>query len=387
MKDSWRSSFQDRLNEYELDVPADYAVSGRRVVWPWLLASAAAVAAVFLLLPGRKKSPDLQYPSAFMGEQPVTLLAEKLSRPRAIPESSRRHLSQSPDFISSSLLLENPVETPSFPQRDDVPARDDDMPETLAESTPQTTTGQHAFWPEEPDNPARRWSAQLFTQFQTRNGFASAGLPANQTTSSTPPYDIGEIEVLANALSNAIYANAFSEKDEWFKTLENYLWDYDLPIKAGLSLRYQITPVFGLESGMDYSFHHGRGQKVPGTLQQETRSYSFHYIGIPLKASLRLGQWNRLQAYATAGAEAEWLAAGCFVSKDGQKTVAVCVNEHPFQYSLMGAAGIDVNLSSRLSLYAEPGVSWHFAMKGTLPSYYREHPFSFDLRTGLRFTL
>ena len=188
-------------------------------------------------------------------------------------------------------------------------------------------------------------------------------------------------------MSNTIYASAFSKPEEWFTTLEDYLWNYDLPVKAGLSLRYQITPLFWLESGLEYSFHHARGQKIAGNKQQEARSYSFHYIGFPLKASLRLAQWNRIQAYTTVGAEAEWLAAGSFISKDSQKTVAVRINEHPFQYALMGAAGIDLGLTSRLSLYAEPGLSWHFPMKGTLPSYYREHPLSFDLRAGLRFEL
>ena len=43
MRDSWKTSFQDRLGEYELDVPEAAAVAGHRVAWPWILAAAAAV--------------------------------------------------------------------------------------------------------------------------------------------------------------------------------------------------------------------------------------------------------------------------------------------------------------------------------------------------------
>ena len=53
----------------------------------------------------------------------------------------------------------------------------------------------------------------------------------------------------------------------------------------------------------------------------------------------------------------------------------------------MGAAGIDFGLTRHFSLYVEPGLAWHFEPAGNLPNYYREHPLSFDLRAGLRFTL
>ena len=54
---------------------------------------------------------------------------------------------------------------------------------------------------------------------------------------------------------------------------------------------------------------------------------------------------------------------------------------------LLGAAGAEYLFNRRVSLYAEPGVAYHFKPGGELPNYYREHPWSFDFRIGLRFRL
>ena len=55
MKDTWTQAFQERLGDYELDVPVPAGVPGRRRILPWLTAAAAAAAlALLLLLPGRR---------------------------------------------------------------------------------------------------------------------------------------------------------------------------------------------------------------------------------------------------------------------------------------------------------------------------------------------
>ena len=58
----------------------------------------------------------------------------------------------------------------------------------------------------------------------------------------------------------------------------------------------------------------------------------------------------------------------------------------PVLWSLNAAAGIQVNLSSNLGLYAEPGVSYHFDDGSSVETIYKDRPFDFVMTFGARFS-
>ena len=63
------------------------------------------------------------------------------------------------------------------------------------------------------------------------------------------------------------------------------------------------------------------------------------------------------------------------------------VSIRPLQFSVNGAIGVEFNLSCRFSIYAEPGIGYYFDNGSSLPTYYRDKPFSFNLNVGLKFNI
>ena len=58
----------------------------------------------------------------------------------------------------------------------------------------------------------------------------------------------------------------------------------------------------------------------------------------------------------------------------------------PLVWSLNASAGLQINLPGSFGIYAEPGVSYHFADNTMVKSIYTEHPFDFVLTFGARFS-
>ena len=378
MKDPWIQAFQDRMGDFELDVPVP-PIARKRKVWPLFVAAgaAAAAAALLLLLPGHRTSLSPQ-PLGLPGERQTALMAEALPEARPLKALYRR---KSPEaaFVNPTVAFQetilNEQEAVESTVNDEAGDRHEsinDHPVIVAEDL----TPEQEWWQTEEPTP-HRTAGGFSTKVHVGNTFfpqASkqtvdpTGIAYFHEQTAKASQDIYEATLNGNLSSNYSAGSVFEPQ-----------WNCRLPIKAGLSIRYQITPVFGVESGLEYSYHYAE------TTDQTAR---FHFIGIPVNVSARLVQWGRrLQVYTTLGEETEWLVAGRYESHDAGSYNTTDIQQHPFQFSLMGAAGLDFTLTPGFSLYVEPGVAWHAKMKVDLPSYYSQHPLSFDLRAGLRFTL
>ena len=374
MKDPWIKSFQDRLGDYELDIPVPSAYRKRRI-WPLFLTAgaAAAAAALLLLLPARTTDPASQSPLRLPGERQTALLAEATPQPLQLATLSRRQASGRVNVTPAVSATDEPGVVEEVPVAEAENTVTETPETTVREEAPkeETTTGQEWWKTEDPT--VRRTTGAFSTQIHVGNAFSS--LAAGDDTPD--PSGISQINQAEEALW---LQNAYAKSNVGMRgDVREIHWRYRLPVKAGVSLRYQITPVLGVESGLEYSYH------LAEATEQTAR---FHYVGIPVKVSARLAQWGRLQVYTALGEETEWLIAGQIETHEpGIERFTTRVDQHPLQFSLTGAAGLDYTLTPGFSLYVEPGLAWHSKMKGDLPSYYREHPYAFDLRAGLRFTL
>ena len=52
-----------------------------------------------------------------------------------------------------------------------------------------------------------------------------------------------------------------------------------------------------------------------------------------------------------------------------------------------GAAGVQVNITPQIGLYAEPGIAYYFDDGSDVETIRKEHPLNFNLQVGLRFSL
>lgn len=148
---------------------------------------------------------------------------------------------------------------------------------------------------------------------------------------------------------------------------------HDLPLSLGLSVRLDLTPRIGLESGLDYTYLHSREEEDGERLDQR-----LHFLGIPLRADVRLWSAKGFDVYAGLGGKVE----KCVYAILG----VVPAREPKLQLSGEAFAGIQYRLGAKTSLYLQPSLSYYFT-KTELVTYRTENPLCFTLQAGLRFDL
>ncbi|MDR0835651.1 MAG: PorT family protein, partial [Tannerella sp.] len=86
--------------------------------------------------------------------------------------------------------------------------------------------------------------------------------------------------------------------------------EHKMPVSFGLGVSYYLNDRWTLQSGLVYSML--RSNWTVDNVFNETNDYKqrLHYVGLPLSASYKLGQWKRLKFYASAGGMVEYNVAG-----------------------------------------------------------------------------
>lgn len=158
------------------------------------------------------------------------------------------------------------------------------------------------------------------------------------------------------------------ESDE--KTGDNIHY---MPLRAGLSLRVPFNSRWSLTTGVDYSWYSSTiGYSVTGDHKQNA-----HYIGIPVRADFTIARNRWFDVYVGAGTSADFCVAafedGNRIAKDG------------ISFSLIGAGGVQLNITDNLGLFLDPTFSWNIPSNNRiLDTYKSDHPFMFSVSTGLR---
>ena len=170
-------------------------------------------------------------------------------------------------------------------------------------------------------------------------------------------------------------------------------YSHKMPVKIGASIRYNFNKFLGIESGLTYSFlssdlKTGEEGAVSGWSKGVQ---SMHYLGIPLNLSFNIFSSRYFNAYVTAGGLMEKCVRGSLKTDeylDGKYhgSSSTALKQKGLQWSVNGAAGIQVNILPQLGLYMEPGVSHHFSNNSKVRTIYSDKPTDFSLSFGLRYT-
>lgn len=170
-------------------------------------------------------------------------------------------------------------------------------------------------------------------------------------------------------------------------------YSHKMPVKIGASIRYDFNRFLGIESGLTYSFlssdlKTGKEGAVSGWSKGVQ---SMHYLGIPLNLSFNIFSSRYFNAYVTAGGLMEKCVRGSLKTDeylDGKYhgSSSTSLKQKGLQWSVNGAAGIQVNILPQLGLYMEPGVSHHFSNNSKVRTIYSDKPTDFSLSFGLRYT-
>ncbi|NDV81894.1 outer membrane beta-barrel protein [Bacteroides sp. 51] len=154
-------------------------------------------------------------------------------------------------------------------------------------------------------------------------------------------------------------------------TLESGTIKHKQPFSVGLTVRKELSERWGIESGVVYTQLNSKLTTDEGG--SYTQDQTLHYVGIPVKADLSLYKNKRVNLYASAGGMVE-------------KCVSGDVKPNELQLSLTAAVGLQYKLSDRLSLYAEPGLSYHFDDGSPVHTIRKEKPLNMNLLCGIRMT-
>lgn len=170
-------------------------------------------------------------------------------------------------------------------------------------------------------------------------------------------------------------------------------YSHKIPVKIGLTARYNITGRLGVETGLTYSILSSSvkiGNSETGK-NWSTGSQTLHYLGIPLNISFNILNSRYVNIYLTGGGMMEKSISGSiktdeYVDGKFDRTLTTNISPKGLQWSVNAAAGIQANILPQLGFFVEPGVSHHFKNGSRVRSIYTDKPTDFSLGFGLRYS-
>ena len=162
-----------------------------------------------------------------------------------------------------------------------------------------------------------------------------------------------------------------------------------MPLTWSLSLTYKLNHHWGFETGLKYSKLTSEFEKgTDGNTINERQV--IHYLGIPLKGIYHLYDNNWWSVYGAAGFTIEKpvyspLYTDYYVRGRLELNDKTTIHA-PWQLSTSFGVGLQYHITPYIGFFAEPSMQYYIPMKTNIETYHTEHPFSFTLPLGIRFT-
>lgn len=226
-------------------------------------------------------------------------------------------------------------------------------------------------------------------------GIVAGGAVGGNTSGSKPTAMV----MGANPLAAGVTKTDWIDKDSKASAIvynqpevqEEY--SHKIPVKVGLTARYNITGRLGVETGLTYSILSSSvkiGNSETGK-NWSSGSQTLHYLGIPLNISFNILNSRYVNIYLTGGGMMEKSISGSiktdeYVDGKFDRTLTTNISPKGLQWSVNAAAGIQANILPQLGFFVEPGVSHHFKNGSRVRSIYTDKPTDFSLGFGLRYS-
>ena len=162
-----------------------------------------------------------------------------------------------------------------------------------------------------------------------------------------------------------------------------------MPVTWSLTLKYKLNNRFGVESGLSYSrltsdFEMGTdGNSIN---EQQT----IHYLGIPVKGIYNIYSNRGWNLYGSLSVTTEIpvyspLKTNYYLHGILEATDKTTIRA-PWQWSVGTGLGLQYNFTPNIGLFAEPSLQYYIPNESQIETYRTEHPFTFSLPLGIRFT-
>lgn len=307
----------------------------------------------------------------------------------AVPVESRVGAGVVEDSAESAetFVLEN-QDVDAVPVESSVSAVTEDVTSVNAEE--QAAMSWDEYLKETPSEKARARRSGGFSA-----GIVAGGAVGGNTSGSKPTAMV----MGANPLAAGVTKTDWIDKDSKASAIvynqpevqEEY--SHKIPVKVGLTARYNITGRLGVETGLTYSILSSSvktGNSETGK-NWSTGSQTLHYLGIPLNISFNILNSRYVNIYVTGGGMMEKSISGSiktdeYVDGKFDRTLTTNISPKGLQWSVNAAAGVQANILPQLGFFVEPGVSHHFKNGSRVRSIYTDKPTDFSLGFGLRYS-
>ena len=396
----WLRKLGERVDSIE-DVPAEGAFEAimasaagarrrararRTVALVAGLAAAAAVSTLFLLPEGAVDAP--QNEGCLMAENTVAAVVEAAEATRPV-EATAPEASEEPTAATEVSPAADPARpevsaaaAPSSAQPSAVTSEPETRPDlqndlqNAPQNAPQTVTADNAASLE-------RYIASLDDEKPRRRRFSIA---VNSGSASVKNDEFANLMVIMiptgtsqseDNVSDRVRSAAGTNSSEASVPNMKMIMvnrSQSIPVIAGVTLSYDLSDRYAIESGINYFMMVLRETPSAGS----SRQTNYHYLGIPLALKADIFDFGKSDIYLKAGGMAETCV--------GASKPDVSRPEGLF-WSASGSAGYQYRLAECLGVYLEPGFSYHFNNSEGYRILPDQSSCPFTLQAGLRFIL
>lgn len=427
MKQDWTDTLKQKMASYEerpsdelwaaLSEKAGLQESRRKVipVWFWGLSAAAALmAGIFVVTKVNDKSVNAlggitadvavsepvdaevsELVEAEMPEPVERTLAEDLAEVKSRKAKSALIAEAVPVESRVGAVAEDVTSVNTEEYAAEVPSENHDAREAATVESDTVEQSEPAMsWDEYlKETPSEKARARRSGGFSA--GIVAGGAVGGNTSGSKPTAMV----MGANPLAAGVTKTDWIDKDSKASAIvynqpevqEEY--SHKIPVKVGLTARYNITGRLGVETGLTYSILSSSvkiGNSETGK-NWSTGRQTLHYLGIPLNISFNILNSRYVNIYVTGGGMMEKSISGSiktdeYVDGKFDRTLTTNISPKGLQWSVNAAAGIQANILPQLGFFVEPGVSHHFKNGSRVRSIYTDKPTDFSLGFGLRYS-
>lgn len=393
MNDQWQDDLRRRMELYEELAPdglwesIEQLVPAKNKHWPWskriipLIASAAAIALLFIVVFIANEN-----------QTPVNHAEESASIAEERPEVSKSTTPPTETLNSDPhLLFSNTrnVETTG------VIADSEDISTEQEASAKQDITKEERMErvndKEQAKNALDKTNDQLLVlssrgRVQENSKWQTNLSLSNMPSSSARTYSgYGTFAVQETVEEQYDFRSQYTRQEVYTSV------EHSQPVTFGLTLRYNLNEKWSVASGLTYSLLSSRLRSGSDNYYYDDQQ-TLHYIGVPLNVAYNFWQSNKFSSYVATGVLAEKNIAGrlssnYYIDNRLESSTKESISSKQLQWSVNSAIGIEYRVTDFIGIYAEPGIAYYFKNSSELETFYKDNPFNFNLRIGLRFSI
>ena len=419
----WEDIVKDKLEGYESPLPegslAEFrarrdavapARKRRPLVWPMAAATALAAGLAALLFLRQPTIPEDAIQLVPQPAAPVALDTEDSADTiDTIPDIQPVAQAVTPRFVRRPATMPQQVETVDYSEPAETAEPAPTVPAEVAETqeAEEMTVSEPMDRVPVDDIDSNRWTESPFIpQIPVKKGMSlkvapAAGLVAGGgllASVITPFVKDGTypIQTISNpsdtnhsnpnggdsAISSWVYPDypnslSVDEPEDPVTDEPNDVLSGDYshyqPFKTGLSARIPISERWNLTTGLEYTLYISLfTYSLSGKKTQLA-----HYLGVPIRLDYTLASNRWWDVYVGGGVAGDICVGATLNDKSLRKD--------GLRLSLLGACGLQWNMTDRLGLFVEPELSWTAPSNTPVLATYRtDHPFMFTVATGVR---